>query len=359
MHISRRTGLKMPSPLKNYPYFVAVSLAILLGSINTGWSCLLTSPTSITGEEIEKRANSLSIGMTWDSFDKATGQRGSLAFDRKNGQTILTIQFEEAFPQELSSFENSFTLSTLPGKKLWTFVYGDNSAENSTQSSEALPSLEEVMGQVYPPRVLENRTPLKASLSEISTLIYGKRSVFFTGAGISAGVVPTMPQLEKSLQLQDCKERTKFLSTLQSALRNPALYVQPMNTFYNACLYGKPTPAHLAIKDIAQQKNWGLLTENLDLLHQRSGIKPLNHDSSSWLKSNITDANLKQIDYVITVGLARDESGFLGWYKAANPKGTIIAFNIEQPNYLNDMDVLVAGDIQQLLPLLRDTLKSQ
>lgn len=195
-----------------------------------------------------------------------------------------------------------------------------------------------------------------AILSDVAKRIRDKRCVFYTGAGISASVVPTMAPLMKRLQLQECKDKEKFLITLQHALKNPASYIQPMADFYQACLYGEPTAAHLAIRDIVLKMKWSLLTENLDLLHQRSGIKPLHHEGSHWLKSNVSEADLKQIDYVITVGLAGDESGFLGWYKTANPQGIIIAFNLQKPNYLGDDDLLVAGDVQQLLPLLRDEL---
>ena len=59
---------------------------------------------------------------------------------------------------------------------------------------------------------------------------------------------------------------------------------------------------------------------------------------------------------MITVGLASDESGFLGWYKATNPKGTIIAINLQQPNYLGEEDLLLIDDVQQLLPALREKL---
>ena len=127
-----------------------------------------------------------------------------------------------------------------------------------------------------------------------------------------------------------------------------------MDDFYKACLSGTPTPAHLAIRDIVEKKRWGLLTENLDLLHQRSGINPLHHEGKDWLNSNVSVADLKKIDYVITLGLARDESGFLGWYKTVHPGRTIIAINLHQPSYQDDNDLFVRGDVQSILPLLRE-----
>lgn len=333
-----------------------VTLLLLQGLMNPAKAMLLTSPSEITAEEVEGRAHILSLGMNWESTDKETGQRSSLGFDRKNGKTILKIQFENGFPQELSGFESSFTLSTPQGKKVWTFMHGDIGSDVSTPSTEVPLSLEEAMGIVHPPRFLEKQNPRRAPLSEIIECIRGKHCVFYTGAGVSANVVPTMAQLMKSLQIEESQSKGTFFNTLQNALKNPPAYVQPMDNFYKACLCGIPTPAHLAIRDVVQKKKWGLLTENLDLLHQRSGIKPLRREDTDWLKSNVSEDDLKKIDYVITVGLAGDESGFLGWYKTIHPGGTIIAINLQQPNYLDANDLLVIGDVQSLLPLLREEL---
>lgn len=337
----------------------AIRLVLLWVITNPTEAMLLTSPPEITTEEVDGRAHGLTLGMNWESTDKETAQRSSLGFNRKDGKTILKIQFENEFPQEFNQFENSFTLSTPQGKKVWTFIYGNTASNVSPPSIDAPLSLEEAMGIVHPPRILEHQKPKTAALSEIAECVRNKCCVFYTGAGISAGVVPTMIQLMKSLKIEESQSKEPFLIALQDALKNPTTYIQPMEDFYKACLYGTPTPAHLAIRDIVQEKKWGLLTENLDLLHQRSGIKPLHHDGTDWLKSNVNEDDLKKIDYVITVGLAGDESGFLGWYKTAHPDGTIIAINLQQPNYLDDKDLLVIGDVQSLLPFLRDTIKSQ
>lgn len=342
--------------MKPFCKLFVLSLILLQGLTSPTGAMLLTSPPEITAEEIEGRAHILFLGMNWESMDKETGHRSSLGFDRKNEKTILKIQFENGFLEELAEFESSFTLSNPQGKKVWTFVHGDNVMDMPPTSPKPPLSLEEAMGIVHAPRILEHQTPKTATLSEITECIRDKQCVFYTGAGISAGVVPTMAQLMKSLQLEESQSKEPFLKTLQDALKNPDVYIQPMEIFYKACLYGKPTPAHIAIRDIVQRKQWGLLTENLDLLHQRSGIKPLHHDGSHWLKSNVSVADLKKIDYVITVGLASDESGFLGWYKTTHPGGTIIAINLEKPKYLDAKDLFVIGDVQSLLPLLRDAI---
>jgi NAD-dependent deacetylase len=331
--------------------FWAAALFFLSALIDPTLASLLTSPPSISEEEINERANSLSLDMTWEGVDQATGQRASLGFERKNGQTILKIQFEDTFPQTLQSFQKQFTHSKPREKNVWTFLSGHDANTNVPELTEAPLSLEEAMGQVHPPLTLEKQVSRHATLAETIKLIRDKKCVFYTGAGISAGVVPTMPQLEKELKLTE-ESKGKFLAIIEQALKDPETYRRPMDRFYEACLYGRPTKAHEAVRDIASKLKWGVLTENLDLLHQRSGINPLHHDGSNWLKSNVTETDLKLIDYVITIGLARDESGFLGWYKHIQPQGVIIAINLEQPEYLSNEDLLVTGDVQELLPQL-------
>lgn len=121
-----------------------------------------------------------------------------------------------------------------------------------------------------------------------------------------------------------------------------------------------PTPAHYAVKNIVLLKNWQLLTENVDSLHQRSGVEVLGNTSGKmnfdWLMNNIKPEHLKQIDFVVTCGLNSDGLGFLASYKKYNPKGKIIAMNLVQPNYLGSDDILVAGDLQETLPDLFEGL---
>ncbi|WCR57911.1 hypothetical protein [Wolbachia endosymbiont of Ctenocephalides felis wCfeJ] len=107
---------------------------------------------------------------------------------------------------------------------------------------------------------------------------------------------------------------------------------------------------------------WQLVTENLDLLHQRSGIQPLGRIDTadkmnfSWLKKNIKGKHFRRVDFIIATGLNSDEVGLLALYKKHNPKGKIIAMNLVQPNYLGDDDILVAGDLQETLPDLFENL---
>ncbi|MDF2577899.1 MAG: hypothetical protein K0S74_1383 [Chlamydiales bacterium] len=192
-------------------------------------------------------------------------------------------------------------------------------------------NIQGIMGAVAKPLIIEREVPQSSSLQHIAHLIESKKVVFYTGAGISAGVVLTMPELMQQLSFNDLKNGESAIKLLKSVLDNPEQLVQAMDKFYHSCIDGEPTKAHWAERNISLLKKWGVLTENLDLLHQRTGIEPLNHNQKDWLKTNISPSDLKQIEYVITIGLATDESGFLNWYKQNNPNGVIIALNLSQP----------------------------
>ena len=314
-------------------------------------AALLSSPTSISEEDIRKKEQSTNLAMNW-TVDKA-----SLGFDRKDGKIALKIQFMEEFPEELSPFKEKFSFSLSQGTNLWTFVWPDSvSPSDSEVSLNTPPSLEEAMGIVYPPRVFANKTPQKLHLLQLADLIKDKKCLFYTGAGISAGVVPTMLQLMEKLHLLHAREKENFLKAIENALKDPQSYISPLNDFCKVCLYGQPTPAHIAIREMVKRKNWGLLTENLDLLHQRSGINPLHHEGPNWLTDYVSKDDLTKIDVIMTVGLASDESGFLGWFKAHHPKGKIISLDLKQPNYLDEDDFFLEGDVQKSLPDLSSRL---
>lgn len=214
------------------------------------------------------------------------------------------------------------------------------------------------MGRVAEALTYKNASPKVLSIEELALFISDKTIVFYTGAGISTETVPTMPQLIKALDLNSTgRNGVNLKEFVRRALASPDTFSKPMTAFYEACLYGAPTAAHQAIKDIIKIRNWGILTENLDLLHHRTGIKPLAHNGPNWLTDFVSPEDLKKIQVIITVGLSGDESGFLAWYKQNNPEGIIVAVNINQPSYLSDKDFLIVQDAQKALPALAKLLR--
>ena len=120
-----------------------------------------------------------------------------------------------------------------------------------------------------------------------------------------------MNQLHDLLSLETGE---KFLPSLENAIKKPRQFASNILVFHKACLFSAPTKAHLALKDIAFFKNIRLITENLDCLHEASGIFPYRIDARH-LRDEIGSEVLTQFDYIICVGLSHDDRGFLGWYK--------------------------------------------
>lgn len=196
-------------------------------------------------------------------------------------------------------------------------------------------------------RIIENGHPQDLSQEELIPIIRDKNVLFYSGAGLSrASHVPAMSELNELLGLVMGK---KFLFSLESALKNPREFALKIRKFHEACFLSAPTQAHLALKDLAIFKNIRILTENLDTLHEASGIYPYRIDPDH-VRNEIGEETLRQFDYIICIGLSYDDRGFLGWYKKRNPQGKIIAIDLNQPSYLGDEDFLVKGDVQAIIP---------
>lgn len=316
---------------------------------------LLKSPPLISNQTLEEKIRILPMSMVWNGKLPDNQGTWSLGFEYQNREATVTVQFLGLFPDSINSdIKEKFIKTIENDQETWTYFYGNVTSPPSKQLSQD-PSQENIMGSVGNP-LIDHGNPQHLTAKELAEKIRNKKTIFYTGAGISAGVVPTMPQIMERLALTPTVASNP-LDLLKKILVDPKSYKKPMDDFYQACLKGQPTPAHTALKEIALLKNWGVLTENLDMLHQRSGIEPLNHLMPNWLKANIAEEDLKKIDVVVTVGLQSDESGFLGWYKRTNPKGNLIAINLQQPPYIGNDDFVLRGNAQVMLPELLKELK--
>jgi len=198
-------------------------------------------------------------------------------------------------------------------------------------------------------RIIEDAYPTLINQETLGRIIKTQKVLFYTGAGLSlASDVPAMNELNELLGLEVGKD---LFFSLEKAIESPREFVERIKTFYNACLYSAPTSAHFALRDLSLYNNTRLVTENLDCLHEASGIFPYRIDSKH-LREEVGGESLAQFDYIICIGLSFDDRGFLGWYKEQNPQGKIIAIDINQPSYLGNEDFWVKGDLQVLLPEL-------
>lgn len=188
--------------------------------------------------------------------------------------------------------------------------------------------------------------PKELDIGQLIEILKNKRVLFYTGAGISvASGVHSMNQLYKTLGI-DMSKRVDDL--LRKAVSNPQGVIESWEEFTKAAFEKPATPAHQSLAVLAQKIKSQILTENVDHLQERTGIKAI-HLTGPWLKENIRPEWLKDIDVVVAVGLSYDNRGFLGWYKENNQNGKIVAINLDQPSYLGDEDFLLKGDCQKIV----------
>lgn len=121
----------------------------------------------------------------------------------------------------------------------------------------------------------------------------------------------------------------KIDGLLKKAIANPQSIIDSWEEFTKAAFEKPATPAHQPLSVLAQKLKSQILTENVDHLQERAGVKAT-HLTGPWLKENVRSEWLKDIDAVITVGLSYDDRGFLDWYKENNPDGKIVAVNLSQ-----------------------------
>ncbi|MDN5247888.1 MAG: hypothetical protein QWI36_01990 [Wolbachia endosymbiont of Tyrophagus putrescentiae] len=311
---------------------------------------ILQSPSEIFGKAVDKKValSTKHVEMIWVScLNSKSCVHFLITFNPNDSPGFQLILSGKKFTDKL--MEEAFLFEKK--SNTWTYQYGN--IENKKQKKIKFLTF-------MRPLVVSQAMPIKLSVSEISELVSNKNVVFYTGAGISALAVPEMNELMSQFgiphNLNSVDKLTHIIKFIHKVIKEPDKIIIVISNFKEACFYGKPTPAHYAVRDIVLLKNWQLLTENIDLLHQRSGVEPLARIKRTdgidfyWLKKNIKSKHLRQIDYIVTVGLNSDEAGFLALYKKYNPQGKIIAMNLIQPNYLNNDDILVLGDVQKNLP---------
>jgi len=216
-----------------------------------------------------------------------------------------------------------------------------------------LPTKKEIKGYLASPAYLfaqplriENGAPREISLEEVIDIVKTKSVLFYTGAGISASSnVATMNDLMQSLEMHNGSRHF-----LKEAWQHPYKMIQAFSQFCQSAINAEPTPAHYALTQLALKIKTSIITENVDLLHQRTGIMPIFAYSDALRQ--ISEEELRSIDAIICIGLSHDDRGFLAWYKQHNPKGTLISIDLKQPNYLSENDYLLLEDIQKLIPEL-------
>ncbi len=188
------------------------------------------------------------------------------------------------------------------------------------------------------------------SVKNAFNLIKNARVIFYTGAGISAAVVPDMQKLESQLGIVDsnCQDSRFYIKFANNIIKSPEKYIKIADDFFKACKNTCPTLAHIAIAEVAKSP---VLTENLDQLHQKTGTRVITR--LEFGKDEVKKL-LNEAQYLIVIGMSADQSGLLKNYKALNPNGSIIAFTLDKNlEYLGKQDYMVIGDVQKTIPELK------
>lgn len=297
---------------------------ISLLSISSLYSnILLQKPKSLSHLEIEELAKNWYTGFNWNF-----GKGCNFTCCYENGQASFLLQ---VFGIPIRSYNFQYINNI---KK----IIKEYSNQNQRPYYFAAPLK------------LSNQTPTKLNFEELCKLLKNKNFIFYTGAGISAsGKVATMNGLEKSLKLGEGKK-----VFLKEVFLNPKTITYAFYDFCKSAIYGSPTHAHYALHKIAQYKNICILTENLDLLQQRTGSAPIFMYSDAAY--SITETNLKEVDILICIGLSHDDHGFIAHYKKQNPNCLILAIDLGMPNFLSDKDFIIQEDLQIILPNLANVL---
>ncbi len=203
------------------------------------------------------------------------------------------------------------------------------------------------------PLKLEKQTPEQLTITELAHFMHYKKFIFYTGAGISAAAkVATMRDLETSLHI-DPNNKTQFF---KSIILDPQSIAKTFGQFCQSAIDELPTAAHYALHELAYRYHCCIVTENIDLLQQRTGINPI-HSHSTEITSLIPQ-DLQDVDIVCCIGLSQDDCGLLAHYKSINPNGTIIAIDQALPNYVSNTDIFMQGDLQTIVPALARLLCS-
>lgn len=243
---------------------------------------------------------------------------------------------EGRFVFEVSEEGSAFEIIGVEGNKIFTYPREIIIKENSTPYT------------IHERRIVPDEGPQHAwTIEDLAACVKTKRVIFYSGAGISAAAgVPTMTGLDQLFAIH-----LPWEEWIKKTIESPREVLSKAEGFERLCFESDPTHAHLALRYICKKWKIPLWTENLDLLHQKSGIDPL-IVSRERLLEEMTEEGLKQIDTIICLGLSFDDKGALGWYKHHNPDGQIISIDLVSPVYLGRGDVLLKGDLQEVLPTL-------
>lgn len=338
-----------------YKFFAVLEAVFLVSNVAATFVSILKTPPSCSKEMIEQRVRLREPQMCWLVQEKGYIRACSFAYNQSTGKVLVDVF---TYGGHYISDKLTRVIRLSDGRVIHCFSSDVNrSQEELERLCGRLFSLDCPVACPVDKRLrLFAQSPTVIKVIDVKEKICQSRVLFYTGAGISAGCVPTMAQIFSETGLRVLYEKPRchdkidlFFADLLSSFAPINRY---MEKFFYACCHENPTGAHNALTHISKEYNWGIATENVDFLHQRAGLDVVCRERLG----KITDEEIEALDYIVTVGLASDESGFLCRCKSINPHVKIIAFDLTQPSYLSSDDFLIIGDIQVTVPKLATLL---
>ncbi len=304
----------------------------------------LFDPVPFSAEQFAEEIKGKDLDMSWHS------DLGYFRFVSRDGEVDFEVNLKALTSSDPKICDPFIINETAGESKEFNFSYSlkkDGSEEvNSPSFAHYQNKSFEGNYWVADRREIENGRPQLMSSQELVQIIKNYNVLFYTGAGLSAASnIPTMSGLEKIFNMGD----GRFFTALEEMAQQPKETALKILDFHKACVFSIPSPAHYALKELSIFKKTRILTENLDCLHEASGIFPYRIDPKK-LQKDVPCESISQFNYVICIGLSHDDRGFLGWFKQHNPQGKLIAIDLSQPSYLGDEDFLITADLQELIP---------
>lgn len=307
-------------------------------------------------EEFSEKICQKSLDMCW-----FFGEKNHFCFVSSFDEVYFEIAFCEDLPDSYDDFLKRINSKCIQGnslQKVFSYRRKTSGIEeiNHYLDKGKRQNPDDFSYIVSERREIKKAHPAKINVERLASIIKNSRVLFYTGAGLSLGSnIPAMHELHEFLGLEMGE---RFLFSLENAIISPKKMAEKISLFHHACFFSIPTRAHMALKEICIYKDICLITENLDCLHEATGIEPYRIDPHQ-LREKIGGASLALSDYIICVGLSFDDRGFLGWYKKQNPQGRIIAIDISQPSYLGDEDFWLKEDLQEAIVSIASILKEK
>ncbi|MDR1333806.1 MAG: hypothetical protein LBJ71_01155, partial [Holosporaceae bacterium] len=125
-------------------------------------------------------------------------------------------------------------------------------------------------------KLVGSGTPKDMPTAALAKIIKTQKVIFYSGAGISAGAVPVMDKLMNDLGIsQNLTEERNLQKYVGEIIQNPDHYVEILQNFYEKCRNAAPTTAHRELAKMVTTFQHILITENVDKLHQKTGLDPI------------------------------------------------------------------------------------